>query len=106
MNSFKLSISYRFVEIAESGKTNLSRAMFVYGLEPQSEDFVRITFSEAVEDCLVERGHNKEATFCRLVRNWNRANDEAGMSVLQRIEHRLRFKNWLLDGILFGSFPR
>lgn len=94
-----------FVKVAQSGKTPLTRAIIVDGLEPQSEDFARITFCQQVEECLLENGDVAEAEFCRLVRNWNRANDEPGMTAIERVEHRLNFRKWLLRGMSFDKFP-
>ena len=34
----------RFVQVAESGNTPLTRSMIVDGLEPQSEDFAQLIF--------------------------------------------------------------
>ena len=79
----------KFVRVAELGSTPLTRAIIADGFEPQSEDFARITFSEQLEECLQKDGNINEAEFCRLVRNWNSANDEPGISVLQRIKLRL-----------------
>ena len=94
-----------FVTVAESGSTLLTRAIIVDGLEQQSEDFARITFSEEVEEQLRKNGALPEAEFCRLVRNWNRANDEPGISSTDRLKYRYEFRKWLLDGISFSDFP-
>ena len=95
----------RFVDVANAGSTPLTRGIIVDGLEPQSEDFARITFSQQVEDKLRQNGAIAEAEFCRVVRNWNRANDEPGMSAMDRVRHRLEFRRWLLTDISFSDFP-
>ena len=99
-----ISVS-RFVDVANAGSTPLTRGIIVDGLEPQREDFARITFSQQVEDKLRQNGAIAEAEFCRVVRNWNRANDEPGMSAMDRVRHRLEFSRWLLTDISFPDFP-
>ena len=57
--------------------------MIVDGLEPQSDDSAFITFCQQVEECLLENRDVAEAQFFRLVQNWNRANDEPGMTAIE-----------------------
>ena len=95
----------KFVAVAESGSTLLTWAIIVDGLEQQSEDFARIAFSEEVEEQQRNNSALLEAEFCRVVRNWNRANHEPGISSADRLKCRYEFRKWLLDGISFSDFP-
>ena len=46
-----------------------------------------------------------EALFCSLVRNWNLANDEPGISAVDRVAMRHLFKSWLLSLTVIERFP-
>ena len=64
----------RFVDVANAGLTPLTRGIIADGPDPPSEDFARITFSQQVKDKLRQSGAIAKVEFCRVVRNWNRAN--------------------------------
>ena len=50
-------------------------------------------------------GHNKEAYFCKLVRDWYSADDAPGISAVNRAAYRLNMRKFLLDPLDFGQFP-
>ena len=47
----------------------------------------------------------KEAEFVRHVRNWYDSIDNPGIDPLERLSNLLAFKNYILEGIDFGTFP-
>ncbi|CAG2185774.1 unnamed protein product [Mytilus edulis] len=52
-----------------------------------------------------DAGYLVEADFCRIFRNWYRAQDEAGISCTQRHEFEQELRHWLLNGVRFDVFP-
>ena len=71
----------------------------------QRNSFALTTFSENVENVMIEHGDVKEARWCRLMRNWYKAVDEAGIRVSQRIEWLLEMREELLKIYRPGKFP-
>jgi hypothetical protein len=97
-----------FVKIAEESTTNrcgLNVAMVNDLIDKQSADFALATFSERVSSALEGIGARQEASFCRLIDNWYKAEDEPGISALDRCKYRLALKNWVLEGVSFSEFP-
>ena len=88
---------------SESGA--ISRAIVCDLIDKQNNGFARKTFSEEVQEAMKVSGYDKEAEFCELVRNWYSAEDEPGMCALQRFQHRIKFRNYLISGVDLGSFP-
>ena len=86
-------------------KTGLSLELVVELRDKQRNAFAATTFSEKVELAMTENGHIQEAKWCRLLRNWYAANDEAGVSVTQRITWMLDMRSFLLQFYTPGSFP-
>lgn len=48
---------------------------------------------------------SKEAEFCMLMNDWYKAEDEHGISALERCKMRLSLKEWLLKDVTFSQFP-
>ena len=71
----------------------------------QRNEFAQATFSEAVENAMLRNGHQSEARWCSLIRNWYRAVDEAGVALHQRITWMLEMRNFLLEHFTFSQFP-
>ena len=74
---------------------------------PDKQDigFALATFGEDVEKAMKRKNFHEEALFCKLIRNWWNAEDEPGMSALERMEHRMALRTYLLKDIDFGIFP-
>ena len=53
-------------------------------MHQQSDAYVRKMFWEEVEDELAANGDTKEATFCRLLREWHEAEDMPGLKSIER----------------------
>ena len=97
-----------FVKIAEESTKNncgLNPAMVDDLIDKQSVEFACATFSEKVSKALDDIGAHNEARFCALVSHWYKAEDQPGISSLERCKYRLEFKEWLLDGVSFSEFP-
>lgn len=77
----------------------------VNGADPQSENFARVMFSEEVQNCLNGLGFLKESIFCQLVRDFMLANDEPGISAINRHQMRFASRNFLLEFVDIYSFP-
>ena len=92
------------MQVAISKSISLTHTI-MEGLEPQSESYARLTFNIEVGAQLLKMYHSAVAEFCELVRNWERANDEAGLSVSERVMFRKKFKDWLMAGVSFFRFP-
>lgn len=97
-----------WVAVAKSGKTNgsnLSLALVNDLIDKQNVGFAVKTFSKEVEDAMLTEGFTEEASFCELIRNWYRAQDEPGLSALERHLHEQKLRKWLLKDIDFSIFP-
>ena len=75
---------------------------------PDKQDigFALTTFSEEVEECMKQKHFYEEAKFCKLIRNWWNAEDESGISAVERLKHRLAMRKYLLDNVDFGICPQ
>ena len=53
------------------------------------------------------RGNNDnfEANFCKLIREWYEAEDNPGISAIDRFDRRFALRDWLLSSVQFNSFP-
>ena len=97
-----------FVKVAMESEANgcqLSPAMVIDLIDKQNAAFARATFSEKVSDALDSLGEHTTADFCRMIDSWYKADDEPGISAVDRCKYRLKLKEWLLDGISFSEFP-
>ncbi|KAL5011712.1 hypothetical protein ScPMuIL_010263 [Solemya velum] len=97
-----------FVKVAMESETNgcqLSLAMVNDLIDKQNVAFACATFSERVSIALDNIGEHDTAAFCRLIDNWYRADDEPGLSALDRCKYRIQLKEWLLAGVSFDDFP-
>lgn len=47
----------------------------------------------------------EEATFCKHIRNWTKAEDLPGLSAHERISYAIDLRDWLLTDNNFGEFP-
>lgn len=94
-----------FEEVARKDHTQLNIAMVVDGIDKQSNAFAQTMFSEEVEEALRGRGHSTEAQFCRIIREWYKAEDDAGLSSLERHQYRMNLRDYLLDGFDPTLFP-
>lgn len=74
---------------AESGKgksCGLSLEIVKELRDKQSNAFAKTTFSQGTQKLLQEKGFHHEAEWCRLIRQWYNAIDDAGVPVDNRIE--------------------
>jgi hypothetical protein len=97
-----------FVKVAEESELNgcgLSPAMVNDLVDKQSVAFARGTFNMKVAEALDSIGATEEACFCRLVYNWYRAEDDPGISAIDRCTLRVDFRDWLLKDVSFETFP-
>ena len=81
----------------KDNKTGLNLSMVKDLIDRQSNAFARKTFSEKVELEMENLGFKQEAEFCSLIRGWFEAEDEPGLSALERHDRRMRFRKWLLE---------
>ncbi len=97
-----------WVEVAKESAKNqsgLSLAMVDDLIDRQSNAFAKRTFCENVENEMRQNGRFTEAEFCRLIRNWYRAEDEAGIPAEVRCQLRMDMRKWLLSKLNVGIFP-
>ena len=86
-------------------RTGLSLELVVELRDRQRNAFTATTFSEKFEEALIKNGDFTEAKWCRLLRNWYAANDEAGVALEDRIQWMLDIRSYLLDFYHPGTFP-
>jgi hypothetical protein len=99
-----------WIKVAKSRRTPLKLAALLVlpngkVVEQQNEAFARTMYCEEVEEEMRNNGDLGEAKFCRLIREWEEAEDQPGISALERIKRVLNLRTWLLDGVDFGDFP-
>ena len=97
-------------DVAKSGSSPLSVVMLEQNrdgkiLDQQNEHYIRVMFSEEVENELAAMGYTTEAQFTKLMRGWHDAEDLPGLTALQRCRNSLNLRKWLLDGYNFSAFP-
>ena len=86
-------------------RTTLLTPPIMNGADFQSADFLKITFSEAVEKELLKLDYGDEGTFCSHMRGYMEATDKRGMSAATRVQQLLTFHDWLLSGFDVKCFP-
>ena len=94
-----------WLAVAKENKTRLKIAHVEDLLDKQSDSIARETFSKDVELAMLRLGYNPEANFCKLIREFYEAEDEPGLTAVERCGRRIRLRNWLLEGVNFGCFP-
>jgi hypothetical protein len=62
----------------------------------QSNSYAQTTFSENVQLEMKKNGNQNEAQWCRLIRHWYSAVDDAGISVETRLQYLLEMRTYLL----------
>lgn len=92
-------------ECAKSRETLLSVPLVEDLIDKQSVPNARTHFSWEVESWMRLNGYVREANFTKIVRNWYEASDEPGRSALERVQHLLSMRDFLLDGVNFSKFP-
>ena len=95
--------AWRFV--AEHHPNILSKSLVIDLLDKQSNQFARRTFSEDAERMVSDNNYAEEATFCKLIRNWYKAEDDEEIKAKDRLSHRLEFRNYLLWKSDFSESP-
>ena len=84
------------LEVSEEGKI----------LDQMREQLAKTMLSSSVECKMLENGDKNEAEFCAIMRNaLYIADDEPGVSAIDRCEKRLRLIHWLDKDVNFGQFP-
>ena len=91
--------------LKEDEKTGLSHDLVVELRDRQRNSYALTTFSEEVEKVMERIGHKSEATWCRLMRQFYRATDEAGLQTSTRIQWLLDIRQHLLKYYKPGTFP-
>lgn len=97
-----------WVEVLESdccNETGLNRAIVVDLIDRQSNAIAQIVFSSKVEEKMANLGWTSEAMFCRTIREWYKAEDEAGLSIQTRHKYRMNMRKLLLDCVNVADFP-
>ena len=94
-----------WISVARENETRLKVSHVEDLIDKQSDSIARLTFSKEVENAMKRIGFENEARFCRLIREFYDAEDEPGISVIQRCQSRIALRNWLLEGVNFSSFP-
>ena len=67
------------------------------GLRKQSVEDAERLLSTRVATFLRNRGYQSEAEYVRIIAEWHRANDERGLSQLERSRANYELLNYLLD---------
>ena len=96
---------WKVAEDEKQNKTGLSMELATELRDKQSNAYAQTTFSTTVESEMRRNGHIDEANWCRLIRNWYAAVDEAGMSIDNRLKHLIEMRNHLLPYLRVGHFP-
>ncbi|XP_046570228.1 uncharacterized protein LOC124278544 [Haliotis rubra] len=94
-----------FIQVAAENSTPLKLGMMEQQLNMQSTDFALITFSQNVQNSMETAGHNQSAELCKLVHDWFAANDEPGISAVERCQMKLRYRDYLLSLDDLSCFP-
>lgn len=91
--------------VAEKDSNIISRAIVCDLIDKQNNAFAKKTFSIPVEEQMRKLNFNREAEFCKIIREWYEAEDTPGIPAVERVTRRLNLKNFLLKGVDFGMFP-
>ena len=86
-------------------RTGLSLELVVELRDKQRNAFAATTFSEKVQEALIQNGDANEANWCKLIRQWYASIDEAGVPLGQRIQWMLDMRSFLLQFYTPGTFP-
>ena len=104
----KAGVSSKSVHmVAENSAWNgsgLSIALVRDMIDKQSIAYALQTFSESVEEALININAKIEAEFCKIVRNWYLSEDEPWLSAQHRCSAKLEFRHWLLKGVGLTNF--
>jgi hypothetical protein len=95
-------------EVAKNSRqhrTGLSWEIAKELCDRQSNSYSQTTFSENVQLVMKKIGNQNEAQWCRLVRHWYSAVDDAGISVERRLQYLLEMRTYLLGFFKTGYFP-
>ena len=92
-------------EASDSSETGLNRAMVIDLIDKQSNAIAQIVFGEKVEKKMIELGWPTEAKFCKTIREWYKAEDEAGLSQETRLKYRMNMRDLLLTSVNLADFP-
>ena len=74
-------------------------------IDKQSVPNARTHFSSEVETWLKENNFEEAGKLTRLVRNWYEASDSPGISSVDRVQHLIDMRTFLLGDTDFGKFP-
>lgn len=91
--------------VAEKEPTVINKALVVDRIDKKNNAYALKVFSVEVENAMRKLEFPKEADFCNIIRSWYEAKDQPGLSAIERVQRRLRMKDYLLTGIDFGVFP-
>lgn len=92
-------------EVARQNPHIISPSLVEDLLDKQKNSFAQKTFSVEVQSALQKLGYSECAEFCRLIRNWYRAEDDRAIPAVDRCHMRLEFKDFLMKDIDFSTFP-
>ncbi|CAC5400819.1 unnamed protein product [Mytilus coruscus] len=90
--------------VAEKNRDIISKSLVVDLIDKQNNAFALRTFSTDVESEMRILGFIREADFCKLIREWYEAEDESGISAVDRMKRRINLKSFLLEGVDFGRY--
>ena len=94
-----------WLRVAQENKTKLNLSMVENLIDRQSNSLALTTFSKEVEEAMKKNGDYKEAEFCNLLREWYSAEDDCGISSMDRTRKRFALREWLLQDVNFREFP-
>lgn len=94
-----------WMKVARSGKTLLTPVMIQEIVDPMSAYMAITHFSEQEESVMRLNGDIASADLCRDVRMWWQAEDEQGISSVERHSMRMNLKTRLINHVKFNKFP-
>ncbi|CAC5392114.1 CTNND2 [Mytilus coruscus] len=80
--------------VAEKNRDIISKSLVVDLIDKQNNAFALRTFSTDVESEMRKLGFIREADFCKLIREWYEAEDESGISAVDRMKRRINLKSF------------
>ena len=89
----------RYSEALSDPSSGLTHTALV-GLRKQSVQDAERMFSQQLADFMKRKKYDFEEKYTRVVCNWRRANDERGLSNLQRSHFNYDFLNFILDELM------
>jgi hypothetical protein len=95
-------------EVAKNSRQNRTGLSWEIAKElgdRQSNSYAQTTFSENVQLEMEKNGNQNEAQWCRLIRHWYNAVDDAGFSVETRLQYLLEMRTYLLGFFKTWHFP-